>query len=608
MIKRAALCVGVDRANGMMPLQAASKGAREFEAWAKGQGCDTVLLTDEDDRKVRVADLFDAVAAWVGARTYDQLLIYFSGHGILTAPGAEHWFLSGAPYNPSEAVNLTQAVVDARNSAIPHVVFVSDACRSAADRPELRRVNGSAIFPNDGRAPAQGEVDTFYATRPGDPAYEVPEAEAADAYRGLFTDSLLDVLELEPNPLAELQEVGADRLSVVTSRQLKRHLETAVPLLAESVNVTLVQDPEVRVETALPKYFAVLGAARPPASTHGGTRGTGGVRAGGHGPVGTGAEPTFRRAEERFGARFELPPMPASAPRALPDEASEMEQFGEDLGLGGQVDTLLRARGRPHFETRTGFTVIGAGVASSVSSRWHADDPFQDGSTPGVEGWHVRLGPMRAGEEPASLVLTFDDGTGTVLAVLPGFIGTVLVEGGRVVSVNYVPSEGTERYGDYQHRADELERLKAVTAAAARQGRFLAEGEDAAQFASRVRQLKGIDPTMGLYAAYGYAQAGRLDRALDVFRYMEADEPPVPFDVLLLAVRGGLDLASVSLDHVAPFAPMLAQGWSHLSPGDPLHRPVHEALRPHVIPALWTTLAPEGVEIARAALTAGTVW
>ena len=45
---------------------------------------------------------------------------------------------------------------------------------------------------------------------------------------------------------------------------------------------------------------------------------------------------------------------------------------------------------------------------------------------------------------PASLVLTFDDGTGTVLAVLPGFIGTVLVEGGRVVSVNYVPSEGTE--------------------------------------------------------------------------------------------------------------------------------------------------------------------
>src|SRR5271166_2449594 len=103
MTKRKAICIGVNRAPGMTPLTAAAKDATDFEAWAKDQGCDTVLLTDQPPpSKVMLNDIFEAVEQVVTRGTYDQLIVYFSGHGILLAPGAEYWLLSGGPTNPKK--------------------------------------------------------------------------------------------------------------------------------------------------------------------------------------------------------------------------------------------------------------------------------------------------------------------------------------------------------------------------------------------------------------------------------------------------------------------------------------------------------------------------
>jgi len=117
-----------------------------------------------------------------------------TGHGILLAPGTEYWLLSGAPQNPNEAVNLLRSVEDARNAGILDVIFFSDACRSAVPGAPLNGVVGGSIFPNRTLAPQSGEVDVFFATRSGNPAREVPEAEATQHYRGLFTDCLLKAL------------------------------------------------------------------------------------------------------------------------------------------------------------------------------------------------------------------------------------------------------------------------------------------------------------------------------------------------------------------------------------------------------------------------------
>jgi hypothetical protein len=101
MPRRAAICIGVNHAESMTPLQAAVKGARDFSDWAKTQGCDITVLVDENGARVSVIDIFDAVKIHVKADTSEQLIVYFAGHGILSAPGVEYWLLSRAPENPN---------------------------------------------------------------------------------------------------------------------------------------------------------------------------------------------------------------------------------------------------------------------------------------------------------------------------------------------------------------------------------------------------------------------------------------------------------------------------------------------------------------------------
>src|SRR5205807_4302405 len=236
MMKRAAICIGVNRAGKMTQLQAAVKGAKDFEDWAKKQNCTTKLLVDEQSNPVTLNHIFTAVSEFVAAGTYDVLVIYFSGHGILIAPGAEYWLLSQSPQNPNEAVNLSRSIEDARNSRIPHVVFVSDACRSAAGSPPLSGVTGGVIFPNQALVGQPSEVDVYYAARPGNPAWEAPEAEATKEYNGIFTGSLLKVVMAAKAHLVESVMDGTQALKVISSRKLKEELEASVPIEAGAIN------------------------------------------------------------------------------------------------------------------------------------------------------------------------------------------------------------------------------------------------------------------------------------------------------------------------------------------------------------------------------------
>jgi hypothetical protein len=584
--KRAVICIGVNRAGAMTPLRGAIKGARDFRAWAGAQGAETSLLIDRGKKRIAVSDIFDVVEACVEAGTYDQLIVYFSGHGILLAPGAEYWLLSRAPANPNEAVNLSRSIEEARNSGIPHVVFVSDACRSSVTGPPLSGVTGGVIFPSSPVRQRRSEVDVFYATRPGDPAYEVPEAEATKRYRGIFTDNLLKAIKAPKQEWIEQVDDGQTTLTVVTSRQLKPYLETIVPADAAAADVRLRQVPEVRVETALPKFFSAVDATA--------------VSPGPEAPPPPPSAPeTTEAALSAVGDRYlGIPEAPATTDRAVT----------EVIGITAEVERLVATRGRQSFETRTGFTVFGAQTVRADALRWDAG-VFRDSSDQAAI--HVRLVPREgnAARHASSVVLEFDRRIGTVLPVLPGFVGTVVVQQGRVVSVNYVPAAHTSRHRQYEQRARELEEMKAFAAVASRHGRFVVDQLSAVELAGRIRQAKGIDPTMGLYAAYAYAQVGRYEDVYSVYRYMRDDEIelPVPFDVLMLATRHKPDAHTERRARFAPFAPMLSQGWALLMEGDPMHAQAHEKVRPHLIPSLWTTLDADGVRLVRRDLRSGRI-
>lgn len=587
MAKRAAVCIGVNRAEGMTPLMAAAQGARDFADWATAQGCDVTLLVDEDQVEVGSVQLFKAIRAVVEAGIYDQLLVYFSGHGILLAPGTEYWLLSGAPQNPNEAVNLLRSMEDARNAGIPHVIFISDACRSAVPGAPLNGVVGGSIFLNRAMGAQSGEVDVFYATRPGDPAWEVPEAEATHRYRGLFTDCLLKALQAPGSRLAETLPGSAPVRSIITSRSLKPYLEQQVPLDAAAINIQLNQQPQVRVETASPKYFAV---ALPPLPGKEPVKG----------PFAYGHEfkyilRDYRVRTSRSGGFSPAAGSGGGAPPVGVDDELVALKFAREVArLRGHPDRLPG-------ETATGFMLVGAAMETVIASGWEIDRPTGRHQDPNAQYFRLqRLSQTGETElSPGTMLLQFQGGTGTLLAILPGFIGVITVDEGRVLNVNYVPAPATVRYQAYEAGAAAREELKARAAVDSRHGEF---NPDA--FATALRTSPdGFDPTLGLYLAYGYAQRGKYAEVAAIRKQLAEDPAVLPlFDLELLGARYQVTPVAAAYSPAGPQAPMLAQGWALLTPDNPLYQPLHGRLRPHLLPSLWTTYTAAGLAIARAAL------
>src|SRR5438105_233397 len=102
-MRKALVAIGVDGpASGFPRLQAAADGARQIAAWGAQQNFDVSVLTDDGGKSVTLADAFAAVKSFVDARIYAQLVVYFSGHGVLLSPDTEVWLLSGALANPNE--------------------------------------------------------------------------------------------------------------------------------------------------------------------------------------------------------------------------------------------------------------------------------------------------------------------------------------------------------------------------------------------------------------------------------------------------------------------------------------------------------------------------
>ena len=190
------------------------------------------------------------------------------------------------------------------------------------------------------------------------------------------------------------------------------------------------------------------------------------------------------------------------------------------------------------------------------------------------------------------------------MATLKDYVGVIKVEEGRVVYVSYYPSRNNPRWPDYEREHYRVDGLLARVATAAQFGVFRIEGtkderpQRAAKLADRIRVGKGIDPTLGLYAAYAYADADLIDSVRSVRNAIRDDLDADFYDVAMLS-REGPDNRAV------PFCPMLAQGWGLLRVRGVHLSPDMEQARNYLRPALWTTFDPEGVDILVAALRAG---
>ncbi|WFP94934.1 caspase family protein [Ensifer adhaerens] len=562
MSKRAAVIIGVDRTGELAVLEGCATGAEAVAKWLRDEGFDTIVLTDANDKVVTAAMVMEAVSTFVSAQTYHQLVLFFSGHGYWKNE-TELWLLSNAPKDANEAISWMETAEFAKDCGIPNVVLISDACRTIPQTKSATRVRGSVVFPNENLSTLRSKVDKFMAAAIGQPAYETKLAPEGTR-TSVFTHCLLQAFrEPDPDFVDEVIDNGAPAF-VVTNRKLGVMLQRRVPEVLAAINPTYAQDVDAEVLSDNDAYIAR--AKRPPA---GAFPELGPARQ----PSATLQEVAAVAVSKELGSEINI------SKRRL----SRVQQFAKQSGFDRKVDDAAVITDVRHFETQTGFTVLGDTVVDVAATSGATVEILTHGNAD--EAAVIRV-DLRG--RASSVCIRFGNGRATVLAALFGYIAHVTVKDNAVVSVSYVPSENSFRWDSYAHRRVEIEKLRAVSTAAARSGVFrLSDREEAVAFAEKARVEKGIDPSLGLYASYAYLQADLRDSIASVLDYMESDLEVLIYDVALLSKHPRL--AGEPGQAIVPFCPMLTQGWNLLRSRGVALPGILDRAQDDLEPSLWTT-------------------
>lgn len=563
--KRAAVVIGVNKTGELPTLQGSATGAEAVAAWLRKEGFDLVqVFTDVDsngdNKEVTASMLKTAVRDIVLKGIYSQLVIFFSGHGYWKNDN-EFWLLTNAPQDSEEAISWTETAELAKGCGIPNVVLISDACRTMPVTPTAMRIRGSVLIPNTDQPGPRSKVDKYLAAIITNPAYEL-KLVGNEQKTSVFTYCLLDAFsEPDVGTVAQVIEAGKP-ISVVPNRRLAVTLERRVPEMLQSIKATYEQLPDAEVLSDDDAYIARAGPIKAP-------------------PVPETAKPAAAsvtikdvgaiKVWQKLGTPMEVPARTLDA----------INRLARDSGFEAAVNDAGPTDDVGSFETETGVTVRGSSIAEiTVSGDAEAEIVDVGSATrPGI----ARLKIL---SRVTSVGLRFSNGRGTVIAGLWGYIAHVTVDANAVVAISYVPSQNNYRWARYSERRQAIEALRATTAAAARKGVFRLNDKVKAQaFADTARTEKAIDPTLGIYSAYAYWQADNREAITSVLDYMDRDLNASIFDVALLA--GALKARAI-----APFCPMLTQGWNLLRLRSvDLPKIIAEG-QDELEPALWTTFRP----------------
>jgi hypothetical protein len=576
------LAVGVDVTGVLVDLSGAASGARAVAGWLKkqarlGVAIRSKVLVDKPGKAVTAREVQRAAQRFVDERACDLLILYFAGHGIVKSGGDEQVLLSNIARFNDEAIDIAATASNARFSGIDHVVIISDACRSPTTYGgQFDQVSGKPAIKRGNLEGKKTQVDTFYATEP---------SKSAKEYKGVgfFTEMLLTALETCPPEIRSNDVQYAAGRAVVPAFMLANYLEDIVPVEASQRIPPFEQTPDIIVASHVPRFVAFA-----PDLTQ------------------RGAATHVTPMTERALTTRELPALVRTdalrdlgGVRLLGDQAGGLEQRLAQAGIVNTYrETDIDANRRRSFETRTGYIFVGAKVMDVLV---HGRKPDR---IPTPEGTDIRLFPeLRTGSlgNKGSAIVLLEGGTVCVLPVMPGYVGTIGVEKGRVRSLAFQLSENERRLqGISEASMQELQLRRTTIASLAATGRLwrLAR-KDAIELADFIRQGKRMDPTLGIYSAYAYATAGKDKGTESIFRWVAEnymDRPydlpaaPVPFDTAMLAGKLTPEVACRP-PGFAPFCPMLTLGWSLLEAntfGQPLHDAIIQAGR-HRLNAEWTT-------------------
>lgn len=593
--RRAAVIIGVSTSAGLAALTSAGPTARRLGKWLQqsSPGFDVTVITDDNGNKVTRSEIFRAICSYVDLPVrYELLLVHYIGHGLYQRRD-NIWMLSDLPRDPAACVSVSQTLSDAQFCGIPNVVVISDACRSLPEDVILGDVSPTTIFPTlDTQNLETSCVDYFLATGRGTPAFE----GEIDGSRQSFLSYAFREAYRNPDPdmLRSVRLVDREWLTVVPNRRLGSFLKATVterlsatnPSKSQQVIPVVPSDDLVFVAPLDPKSRTELERQRPLAEQ-------------------TRRPPTSFRTRSGTRKNWPMQQVPATEIEQILQQAMRNDWVGQDPRLRGAPPSGPAADTVPDFETQTGLTLTGTGIARAAATHWPVGGSWAEFAPEKATNdlSVLRLHPATA--PVGELALELEDGRCLLLPMMQGYICHVAVDGDGTSDIAFVPGRSNWRSGIYADGREKSDRLRALATEAMDQHRFfVGSAKDAKQLADAIRMKKAVNPILGLLAAQAYSEASMPERVRSVSKYMNGDIQADLFDVRLLANRFWMENEKYP---VIPRCPMLTQNWALLaSRRAPLPEPVAQ-LRPFLTDALWTTFAPGAASILFDAIDKGTL-
>lgn len=588
-MKRAAVLIGVNRVKGLPALNDAVRGAARMREWALAQGFapERVRLVTDEAGEVTVQDVRRCIGELLDPMAgVEQLLIYFAGHGLNINYG-EYWLLTGGIEWPAESVDVARSAVLARYCSVPHVVFISDACRTAAVGVQQQFITGSPIFPGVAGGGVEKAVDQFFACTLGNPALEV-QAQSADnaaGFTALYTEALLEVLGGGEPTIIEVANDGESPDGVIRPWPLKRSLRERVSrrLIELNLPTRAFQTPDARITSEPDVAWLARLAPPPPAPAP-----RGGVFF--SLPRGAGGWPDAPRGEARELAS--APGLPVSLPEWVdgaldailerrPPLASDTLPDGA-LAITDEAERRAGEFGPRHFETRCGIKLRGAQAVHALcpGTRIEWAEP----------GEVLRAYP-RSDQAGDRVLLVLADGSAVVVPLLPEFIAELGFENGEWVNLAYEPSDNSPFHPPDPARRAQRRELREFVAAAVERGVFQPDRETLEALVALLLDDPVPDPVLLLFLAYALDDAGLVSRLRELVALTRARGVAPLFDVALLAHRPGEPLDALLA--CPPGMPLLARGWAGLAARGVDLPDDLAGLAQRRLPTLWTCFNAE---------------
>ncbi|MGC4040071.1 MAG: caspase family protein [Flavobacterium sp.] len=612
------ISIGINNVDGLPSLDSAVSGAIDFDKWAKSQNYTTKLFVDSES-KISLNQIFSEILKIIKDGNCEKLIIFFSGHGTLKGTNQEVWLLSDAKTNPNEAINLPSSINNARTTGIPYVVFISDACRVLPAELALTG-NGGDIFPILTN-PQKTFIDLFYATKPGNPAYEVSCKDNSEKF-GLFTQALVEILngnypdtidcQVQPNgayiPLTSFFDSGLKHHYkhhhfgefTIKAMNVEEKIESLVREKAKKISILLSQESEIIVQHQNPKpylsKFDITNAesiyAQKAKNKIGDFK----------------SESNFLGKEilealdqyiffTNNGKNFKDIIMGMLPLYNMEYEANNL--FDNDMILHSKK--IFNATGKESDVLKTGFTIVGD-VVEDIIVFGEEREIFWENDC-------LQVNIKNAKNVDTALII-LKNGQSIPVAILNEFIGTLVFDESKLLTINYTPSSYNEKFEEFQRNKIEIDFARAFIASAAAEGLdyekvFQHEFNDEGNFeynnaGSFLRKNKSLDPSLGLYAAYAFLQSGNVKKIESIYNYIKNEGDDIIFDIAMLAGKKPSNKRLFSANYkIRSFCPMLSLGWAYRSKFDSGTRPEILDAAKYLVPGLWTTFEKEGTQILK---------